>query len=220
MFTGMVEELGTLDQILKGPRSARLRIAAAKVLEGVKIGDSIAVNGVCLTVVSFDRSSFSVDVMAETLARSSLGDLRPGEKVNLERALRLGDRLGGHFVSGHIDGVGKIQSQNELDIALVTEITAPRGVLKYVLVKGSIAVDGISLTVVEVKERSFTVSLIPHTAKMTTLGLKKTGDPVNLEGDIIGKYIERLMLCKNNNTENTDETDGISMGFLAEHGFI
>lgn len=218
MFTGMVEELGALQAISKGARSARLKIAASQVLEGLKIGDSIAVNGVCLTVVSFDRMGFSADVMAETLLRSSLGSLRPGEKVNLERALRLGDRLGGHLVSGHIDGLGIIRAQSPVDIALVTEISADAELIRFILAKGSIAVDGISLTVVDVLADSFTVSLIPHTAQLTTLGIKKIGDPVNLETDIIGKYIARLMPGGKN--DSVGSKPGISLGFLADNGFI
>lgn len=218
MFTGLVEELGTIISIAKGARSARLLIAASQVLEDGKIGDSIAVNGVCLTVVAIEGNGFQADVMAETLNKSNLGDLRPGEKVNLERALRLSDRLGGHLVSGHIDGVGKIIRQEVLDIAVVTEIEAPPELLKYVIPKGSIAIDGISLTVVSVQENSFTVSLIPHTAKITSLGYKKIGDKVNLETDIIGKYIERMMHYQNDNNNKSESQ--LSLGFLAEHGFI
>ncbi|NMA14887.1 MAG: riboflavin synthase, partial [Clostridia bacterium] len=197
MFTGLVEELGTLTSIVKGARSARLLIGASRVLEDGKIGDSIAVNGVCLTVVAINEKGFQADVMAETLNKSNLGDLRPGEKVNLERALRLSDRLGGHLVSGHIDGVGKIIRQEVMDIAIVTEIEAPPELLKYIIPKGSVAIDGISLTVVSVEENSFTVSLIPHTAKVTSLGFKQVGDKVNLETDIIGKYIERMVHYQN-----------------------
>ena len=218
MFTGMVEELGSLQSISKGAHSARLKIAAGQVLEGLKIGDSIAVNGVCLTVVAFDRTGFAADVMAETLLKSGLGSLRPGEKVNLERALRLGDRLGGHLVSGHIDGMGLIRRQSTVDIAMITEISADDQLLRFILDKGSIAVDGISLTVVEVLPDSFTVSLIPHTAAQTTLGIKRVGDRVNLETDLIGKYIARLMPGEKNKGDGTEA--GISLGFLVENGFI
>lgn len=218
MFTGLVEELGTIISIAKGARSARLFIAASQVLEDGKIGDSIAVNGVCLTVVAIEGNGFQADVMAETLNKSNLGDLRPGEKVNLERALRLSDRLGGHLVSGHIDGVGKIIRQEVMDIAIVTEIEAPSELLKYVIPKGSVAIDGISLTVVSVQKNSFTVSLIPHTAKITSLGFKKVGDKVNLEADIVGKYIERMMHYQND-SENESESQ-LSMEFLADNGFI
>jgi len=218
MFTGLVEELGSLQSLSRGARSARLRIGASKVLEGLKIGDSIAVNGVCLTVVEFDRTGFAADVMAETLSKSGLGSLHPGERVNLERALRLGDRLGGHLVSGHIDGVGTIRRQTPLDIALVTEIAADPDLLRFILPKGSVAVDGISLTVVDVLADSFTISLIPHTAGETTLGIKKAGSRVNLETDMIGKYVARLMPGADKAAAKTG--DGLSLDFLAENGFI
>jgi len=217
MFTGIVEELGTVVSVKKGENSAQITIKASRVLTDLKIGDSVAVNGVCLTVVSFGTSCFAADVMAETLAKSSLGTIFPGGKVNLERALRLGDRLGGHLVSGHIDGVGEILNKNEIDIAVVTEIRAPSELLKYVIRKGSVAVDGISLTVVDVQKDSFTVSLIPHTAKATTLGYKKKGDKVNLETDMIGKYVEKL--CCYNDRGKEEEKSPISLNFLREHGF-
>src|SRR5512141_1339695 len=170
MFTGIVEELGSIAGIKKGAKSAVLRVDSTVVVGDVKLGDSISVNGVCLTVVGFTKGSFSAEVMAETLRRSNLGGLKSGGKVNLERALRPTDRLGGHFVSGHIDGVGTIKSIVKEDIADVFTIAAPAAVLKYVIEKGSIAVDGISLTVVDLTEESFRVSLIPHTSANTTLG--------------------------------------------------
>ncbi|KNZ70654.1 riboflavin synthase subunit alpha [Thermincola ferriacetica] len=219
MFTGIVEELGVLKRIHKGADSARLTIQAEKVLQDVKLGDSIAVNGICLTVTEFNNRFFSVDVMAETLRRTNLLDLQPGNFVNLERALRVGDRLGGHIVSGHIDGVGTIIRQQREDIAIITEIEAPPEVMKYILTKGSVAVDGISLTVVNHTDRTFVVSLIPHTAKMTTLGYKKTGDKVNLESDIIGRYVERLLGCHQQESPAVKKT-GISLEFLAEQGFL
>ncbi|ATW24688.1 riboflavin synthase [Candidatus Formimonas warabiya] len=217
MFTGLIEELGTVSALAGGENSARITVAARIVLEQLNIGDSIAVNGVCLTVVDYGKSSFQADVMRETLLKSSLGALKTGDKVNLERALRLGDRLGGHLVSGHIDGVGVIINQQVVDIAVVTEIQTGPALLKYVIPKGSVAVDGISLTVVEVKKDSFTVSLIPHTAKVTTLGYKKKGDTVNLEGDLIGKYIERFMGWQDQGSEKPPSR--VSLDFLAEHGF-
>ena len=175
MFTGIVEELGVLKSINKTSKSARLIIEGQVVLDDVKLGDSIAVNGVCLTVTEFDARTFAVDVMAETLAKSNIGLLKPSSRVNLERALRLSDRLGGHLVSGHIDGTGSIIGQQQVEIAVVTEIKAPPQVMKYIVRKGSVAIDGISLTVVDHTEDTFRVSLIPHTAKLTTLGFKKTG---------------------------------------------
>lgn len=216
MFTGIVEELGTVKSISRGSKSIKLTMLGSVVLEDVKIGDSIAVNGVCLTVTEFTGQQFTVDVMAETMDKTNLGELKPGNKVNLERALRLSDRLGGHIVSGHIDGVGAIINQEKVDIAVLTEIKAPPEVLKYVVKKGSVTIDGISLTVVEYSKETFTVSLIPHTAKVTTLGFKKKGDRVNLEGDVLGKYIERLM----EGHKDTDTKKNISLEFLASNGFI
>lgn len=217
MFTGIIEELGQVQSLSRGAKSARLVVQAGVVLEETKIGDSIAVNGVCLTVTDMSGRTFSADIMAETLDKSNLGDLHPGQRVNLERAMALGARLGGHLVSGHIDGVGTILGQEKVDIALVTEISAPPQVLKYVIRKGSIAIDGISLTVIDVTDRSFSVSLIPHTAKLTTLGFKKAGDKVNLEGDLIGKYIERLMGFRG---EEEKTKSGMTTQWLAENGFI
>ncbi|MGI6712550.1 MAG: riboflavin synthase [Bacillota bacterium] len=217
MFTGLVEELGAVVSLVKGAKSAKLTISASKVLDDVKIGDSIAVSGVCLTVTTYGNGHFQADVMAETLDKSNLGQLKIGEKVNLERALCLGDRLGGHLVSGHIDGVGTIKSQKVTDIAVVTKVQAPPELLKYVIRKGSIAVDGISLTIVDVDIDQFTVSLIPHTAKVTTLGYKSIGDKVNIETDVIGKYVEKLLNFEDKLTEETGHS--ISLSFLSEHGF-
>jgi len=217
VFTGLVEELGKVTSFARGQSSAQITLTAYKVLEGINIGDSIAVNGVCLTVVNYGKEYFQADMMWETLKKSSLGDLKVGDRVNLERALRLGDRLGGHLVSGHIDGVGTIINQQVVEIALVTEIRAPETVIKYMINEGSVAVDGISLTVAEVRKDSFLVSLIPHSAKVTTLGFKKKGDKVNLEGDLIGKYVERLMDFNSPGLEKPKS--GISLDFLAENGF-
>ena len=190
-------------------------ISAAKVLADVKKGDSICVNGVCLTVVEFSNNYFTSDVMPETVEKTALKNLQSGHQVNLERALRLEDRLGGHIVQGHVDGVGKILAQEVLDIAVIYRIGAPNNILKYTVPKGSIAIDGISLTVVDVYSDSFTISLIPHTAHQTTLGAKNPGDMINLETDIIGRYIEKFL--KVGETENNNN---MTMGFLTEHGFI
>lgn len=219
MFTGIIEEMGQVISLEKGSASGRLAVEASLILTDVKIGDSIAVNGVCLTVACFSSSSFSVDIMAETLSKSTLGDLRAGSRVNLERALRLSDRLGGHLVQGHVDGTGRILEDKTVDIARIIKIAAPAEVMKYVVAKGSIAIDGISLTVVEAGEGSFSVSLIPHTAAMTTLGFKGPGDKVNLESDIIGRYIERL-LGKSGNGSGPDRSTRLNTAFLAENGFI
>ncbi len=216
MFTGIVEELGTVSAVRRGADSAQLIIEASKVLEGSRVGDSIMVNGVCLTAVHFGPSGFTADVMAETLDKSNLGSLRKGDRVNLERALRLGDRLGGHIVSGHIDAVGQIAGRRKQDIATLIDIKAPAVVMRYIIKKGSVAIDGISLTVADSGPDSFQVSLIPHTAHMTTLGLKEPGDTVNLESDIIGKYVEKLL----NPRENDTGKSTLSMSFLAEHGFL
>jgi riboflavin synthase len=219
MFTGLVEEIGILRRMTRGKDSARLTIEASKIVDDLQLGDSVAVNGVCLTVVAFNRSSFTADVMAETLARTNLGHLEPGDRVNLERALRLGDRLGGHLVTGHIDGVGRILRRQEHDIAILLTIGAAPEVLRYVVKKGSVAVDGTSLTVVEVGEGDFLVSLIPHTARHTILGSKNTGDLVNLETDIIGKYVERFLALPGPDRDQRKKS-GISLDFLAEHGYI
>lgn len=186
-------------------------------MEDVKIGDSIAVNGVCLTVTNFGDGIFTADVMAETIAKTNLQELKPGSKVNLERALRLGDRLGGHLVSGHVDGVGNISGLERYDIATIVTIQAPPQVMKYIIKKGSIAIDGTSLTVVDFEQDKFRVSLIPHTAHATVLGGKKIGDSVNLEGDILGKYIERLLQGKD---EEKKQNNKINLDFLAANGFF
>lgn len=217
MFTGIVEELGEVRALNRGARSAKIKIAARTVLEGTRLGDSIAVNGTCLTVTELGPDWFMADVMAETLDRTNLGELGPGSRVNLERALTLNTRLGGHLVSGHVDGVGTIIAQERVDIALLTTISAPAGVLRYTIEKGSIAVDGISLTVVSLIDNGFQVSLIPETVKRTTLGFKKVGDRVNLEGDIIGKYIERLLKFPPTSEKRQSQ---LSMEFLAQHGFL
>jgi len=215
VFTGIIEELGTVQRLERGSNSCLISILASKVLDDVKLGDSIAINGVCLTVTSFDRTHFTADMMAETLAKTNLNLLGNGQKVNLERAVRLGDRMGGHLVQGHVDAVGTIVEQQTVDIARILRISAPQEILDYLVAKGSVAIDGISLTVVSVLPDSFTISIIPHTAKMTTLGFKKPGDTVNLEADIIGRYVEKLL--KKSSGKNKP---ALSPEFLAEHGFL
>ena len=216
MFTGIVEEKGRLLSIEKGAVSAILTIGAGRVLEGTKIGDSIAVNGVCLTVTTLGSDRFSADVMAETLRRSSLGNLSVGASLNLERALAVGDRLGGHIVSGHIDGTGRITEIRQEDNAVWYRIEADAKLLRDIVEKGSIAIDGISLTVATVDSRSFQVSVIPHTREVTALSERKIGDTVNLENDIIGKYVERLLAPASGEDA---KGSGLTMDFLAEHGF-
>ena len=212
MFTGIIEEIGTVRRIQHGAKGARLTIQAKTVLEDTRIGDSIATNGVCLTVVSMTGDSFSADVMAESLRRSSLGTLQGGSPVNLERAMAANGRFGGHIVSGHIDGTGTIASQKREDNAVWVKIKTPAPLLRYIVEKGSIAIDGVSLTVAAVTDTDFSVSIIPHTGAQTILLGKKPGDPVNLECDVIGKYVEKLTA--------PHKTGGISTNFLAENGFL
>lgn len=212
MFTGIIEEIGTVRRIEHGAKGARLTIQAKTVLEDTRIGDSIATNGVCLTVVSMTGDSFSADVMAESLRRSSLGTLQGGSPVNLERAMAANGRFGGHIVSGHIDGTGTIASQKREDNAVWVKIKTPAPLLRYIVEKGSIAIDGVSLTVAAMTDTDFSVSIIPHTGAQTILLGKKPGDPVNLECDVIGKYVEKLTA--------PHKTGGISTNFLAENGFL
>jgi riboflavin synthase len=193
VFTGIVEELGEVTAIEDLGDSSRFRLRGPVVTEGVRHGDSIAVNGVCLTVVDTADGAFTADVMAETLKRSSLGALTPGSRVNLERPMVLGGRLGGHLVQGHVDGTGAIIDRTPGQHWELLRISLPRDLARYVVEKGSITVDGISLTVVNVTEEHFTVGLIPVTLDLTTLGGKQTGDPVNLEVDILAKHVERLL---------------------------
>lgn len=193
MFTGIVEEMGTIAGIQKGAKSAVLTIQAEKVFSDIHIGDSIALNGVCLTVTSFNGNTYTADVMNETLRRSSLGSLTIGSKVNLERAMAANGRFGGHIISGHIDGTGTITKVEKDDNAIWYTIAAEENLMKYIVEKGSIAIDGISLTVAKRSDMDFAISMIPHTAKETVLSQKKPGDIVNLENDIVGKYIEQLM---------------------------
>lgn len=188
-----MEELGIVRQIVRGVHSVRLTVGCHMVRQDLKIGDSVAVNGACLTVVQVGENEFTADIMPETVDRTALIRLRLGEKVNLERAVRLGDRLGGHLVTGHIDGIGYIRRKVRDDNAVRLAIEASQDVLRLVVLKGSIAVDGISLTVAELGSDYFGVSLIPHTAAVTTLGYKQVGDQVNLETDIVGKYVARLL---------------------------
>jgi len=193
MFTGIVEEMGHLKAREGSSKGFNLVIAAQKVLEGLKAGDSIAVNGVCLTVTNFDRNGFTVQVVPETLRNTDLAALSPGQAVNLERALSLGDRLGGHLVSGHIDGTGTLAWKRPEGNALLIYIKLEPQMLRYIIPKGSVAVDGISLTVVKTDKNGFSVSLIPHSSAVTVLSRKNPGDRVNIETDIIGKYVERLL---------------------------
>ncbi|MCY0921851.1 MULTISPECIES: riboflavin synthase [unclassified Streptomyces] len=193
MFTGIVEELGEVTAVEQLAEASRFRLRGPLVTDGAKHGDSIAVNGVCLTVVETADGEFTADVMQETLNRSSLGALTQGSRVNLERPMELGGRLGGHLVQGHVDGTGTILSRTPSEHWELVKVGLPAGLARYVVEKGSITVDGVSLTVVEAAADWFTISLIPTTLALTTLGLKQSGDPVNLEVDVLAKYVERLL---------------------------
>jgi len=211
VFTGIVEEMGSVKALRRDAGAARLTIAASTVLGNTVLGDSICVNGVCLTVVAMGATEFSADVAQETLRVTNLGDLRTGAKVNLERALQLSARIGGHLVSGHVDAVGRIREKREEGNGWRILFDAPDAVLRSVIKKGSIAIDGISLTVADVDTTGFSVAMIPHTAKLTTLGFKAAGDGVNLESDIIGKYVERLLAGR--------VEGGVSLELLRKTGF-
>ncbi|MCI6180255.1 MAG: riboflavin synthase [Treponema porcinum] len=217
MFTGIVEECGTVLGVLKNGVSGSLQIQASTVLEGTKTGDSIAVNGVCLTVTKLTKSSFTADVMAETFRRTNLGSLGKNSRVNLERAMAADGRFGGHIVSGHIDGTGVISRIKEEGNAVWIYISAPQSILNLIVEKGSVAVDGISLTVAAVSDKEFAVSVIPHTRENTALSGKKTGAVVNLENDIIGKYVQKLTGTAqiNESSENQSERDKKILDWLS-----
>ncbi len=212
MFTGIIEEIGIVKSIKKGANSAVLTIGAASILRDIKLGDSIAVNGICLTVTAYTRAEFTADVMHETIIRSSLSSIHAGTRVNLERAMPANGRFGGHIVTGHIDGTGVIRSIQKDDNAVWYSIRATPEILRYIVEKGSIAVDGISLTVAKISEVDFSVSVIPHTADNTILILKKVGDKVNLENDCVGKYIEKFL-------DIPAKTIKITRGFLTGAGY-
>lgn len=216
MFTGLIEEIGIVKKVVTGSKSAQIEIQGKKILEDVKVGDSIATNGVCLTVISFTGTTFTVDVMPETIRRSNLKNLKNGSKVNLERALRLSDRLGGHIVSGHIDDTGIITEFTEEENATWVTIKVNKSIIKYIINKGSVAIDGTSLTVASVDEETFKVSIIPLTKDKTILLSKRVGDDVNIECDVVGKYIEKLI---KNEEKEENQSSNITMDFLRKHGF-
>ena len=215
MFTGIIEEVGFVRHVVSGSRSGEIAIRAGTVLEGTRIGDSIAVNGVCLTVTRLLSDGFTADVMPETLRRSNLGSLRSGDPVDLERAMPAQGRFGGHIVSGHIDGVGIITELRREENAVWVRISADSALLAQIVEKGSIAIDGISLTVAAVTGRDFQVSVIPHTAQETILLSKGPGDRVNLETDIIGKYVQKML----GQAGDTAKGSGITREFLQKYGF-
>lgn len=218
MFTGIIEEIGTIKNIKKGDNSSSFTIRANKVLEDTKVGDSICTNGVCLTVKNIYKETFEADIMAETLRVSNLGSLKIGSRVNLERALSLNTRLGGHMVSGHIDGLGQIVLMQREDIAVVLTIRPQKDILKYIIYKGSVAIDGISLTVSYVDDEVFKVSIIPHTGEETILLSKTIGENVNIECDLVGKYIERLLGFKSK--EDGVKKTSLTEDFLKQNGFL
>ena len=215
MFTGIIEEMG----IVKSIKNNAITIEADKIFDDLKLGDSVAVNGACLTISSFSNKIFNADITLETLSRTNLGDLKSGFKVNLERALTLSKRLGGHIVSGHIDGVGVIKNISKNDRDIILKIEVPASLMKYIIEKGSVAVDGISLTVAEVNKNIFSIAIIPHTFKETILYYKKEGDKVNIENDIIGKYVEKLLQFNNFDNEKNNKNSNINMEFLIKNGF-
>ena len=218
MFTGIIEGFGTIRDIRPNGQGSRIAIEADFDLDRVKIGDSIATNGACLTAVTLEGRRFEVDVAPETMRRTAFSILRVGSRVNLERALRLSDRLDGHLVSGHIDGVGTIVSKERASNAVIVKISVSPELSRYMIEKGSVAVDGISLTINAVSDTDFSLSIIPHTHDITSIGFKQPGDPVNIETDMVGKYIERFLMKPKGDSARKPE--GIDMAFLAEKGFL
>ncbi|PIC64316.1 riboflavin synthase [Sporosarcina sp. P13] len=214
MFTGIIEEIGSVKSIQPGPQSMTLTIAASTVLSDVRLGDSIAVNGVCLTVKDFTKEQFSADVMPETVSSTSLRQLTAGSRVNLERALAANGRFGGHFVTGHVDGVATIRQKRTVDNALYIRLSLPEAYAPYLLPKGSIALDGTSLTIFEVDQTEITISLIPHSQEMTVLAKKQQGEVVNFECDMLAKYVENMLMKRQGNSPSMTED------FLKQHGFM
>lgn len=217
MFTGIIEEKGMVSDVKKGSVSSQITIRADIVAEDIHLGDSIAVNGVCLTASSISEKSFTADVMAETLRKSNLGNLCKGDSVNLERAMLMGGRFGGHIVSGHTDGTGIIKSMKREENAVWVTVEPSKELMRYIIKKGSVALDGISLTVALTDEKTFSVSVIPHTGSETTLLEKKPGDMINIECDVIGKYVEKMLSAA---SDENDKSGGLGMEALIRNGFV
>jgi riboflavin synthase len=220
MFTGIIEGLGTIKSIRPSGEGRRLAIQADFPLTGAKVGDSIAVSGACLTAVTLSGARFEVDVSPETIAKTCLKNAKPGERVNIERALSLSGRLDGHLVSGHIDGTGQVRYINKKSNAILIGFSVPETLARYMIPKGSVAVDGISLTINQCDRTSFEVSIIPHTAEITTIGLKKIGDQVNIETDMIGKYVEKFLSNRQGSDSQKHDKKSLDMEFLLKTGFI
>jgi riboflavin synthase len=218
MFTGIIEGLGTVSGIQSVGQGKRLSIASDISLDQSKTGDSISVSGACLTAVAINGNRFEADVSPETVARTTFGQIKVGDRLNLERAMRLSDRIDGHLVTGHIDGTGVIRQTKMTDNALIVTIDIPESLLRYMIKKGSVAIDGISLTINTCHPESIELTVIPHTARVTTIGLKKRGDLVNIETDMIGKYVERF-ITTGSDSEGQKKAD-IDMNFLAKTGFL
>lgn len=218
LFTGLIEELGVVRRVSRSTGGAALVVGAGDVLSDLNIGDSIAVNGPCLTVTDAGPDSFTAWAMPETLEKSNLQELAVGDPVNLERSMALGDRMGGHMVSGHVDAMATLSVRQKQGGALLLTFEAPPDLLRYIVPKGSVALDGVSLTVVDVEENNFSVGVIPHTAEHTTLGLKKAGSRINLEVDMIGKYVEKMLIARFEG-EKTKKQE-ISISFLQEKGYL
>jgi riboflavin synthase len=216
MFTGLVEGTGTIVRLERPGKDVRLTVQASLEQPELKIGESIAVDGVCLTVIGSGEGAFSVDVSQETLSRSTLGQRRQGDEVNIERALRLGDRMGGHLVNGHVDDTGRVAARRRQGESLVLQFEGPAALSRYLIDKGSVAVNGVSLTVNRCEGRHFEVNIVPHTARATTMGKLQVGDVVNIEVDIIGKYVEKLLLQRG----GSQSAGGVDREFLARHGFV
>ncbi|MFQ5991644.1 MAG: riboflavin synthase [Nitrospiraceae bacterium] len=218
MFTGIIEEIGVVKALDAGLTTTRLDILASTVIETLTVGDSISVNGACLTVVGVNDREFSVEVSSETLSVTTLGSLAAGAPLNLERAMKLSDRINGHLVSGHVDGVGVIKQRDQQGNSIVLVIEGPSEILRYCVPKGSVTVDGVSMTINQVKKKSFDIAIIPHTAKVTTLGLRGVGEKVNLEADLIGKYVERLL--QGRGVLPTQSAPAIDREYLQKRGLI